>query len=431
MNKQITVAVLGAGNRGRTSYSSLILKKQEDIKVVAVADIDPNKVEHMAKEHNIPAEMCFTSAETILEQPKLADMAFICTQDKQHYDHAIKALKKGYHLLLEKPISPSLKECKEIADTANALGLKVIVCHVLRYTPFYMKLKELLDSGVIGNVVTVYAEEDVGYWHQCHSFVRGNWRNSDETSPMILAKCCHDMDILLWLTGKKCLKVSSFGSTNHFKKECAPEGAAMRCFDCAPEVKAKCPFDCEKIYLDGARGVRNGFTRWPANVLNIDPTEENIVKALKEGPYGRCVYHCDNNVVDTQVVNMQLEDGVTVNFTMSAFSHTINRGIHIRGAKGELIGDMGANKIVVRIFGDDNNPTVINTNPGAVKLSKHGGGDEGIIDCIIKLFKDGVASKSISTIDQSVESHFVALAAEESRINGGQLVDMKDWYSRF
>ena len=222
MSKFITASVIGTGARGRIGYGARMLRFPEDIKVVAAADLNKETLGSMAQEHNIPADKCFNSAEEFLAQPKMSDIVFVCTQDRDHFGHVIPALEKGYDVIVEKPISPSLSECKKIAETANRLGRKVIVCHVLRYTPFYSKIKEILDSGVIGNIMTVSAEEGVGYWHQAHSFVRGNWRNSDESSPMILAKCCHDMDILLWLTGKKCLKVSSFGHLTHFKPENAP-----------------------------------------------------------------------------------------------------------------------------------------------------------------------------------------------------------------
>ena len=435
MSKIVTVAVAGAGGRGRNSYGNLILKMQDKIKVVAVADLIREKVDLMAKEHSIPADMCFDSAEAMLQKDRLADYMFICTQDRDHYGHAMAALEKGYHLLLEKPISPSLSECKEIAELANKKNLNVIVCHVLRYTPFYNTLKDVIDSGRIGKIMTVNAEECVGYWHQAHSFVRGNWRNSNETSPMILAKCCHDMDILLWLLGKKCLKVSSFGSLNHFNIQNAPEGSAERCSNCAPDTKKDCPYDCEKLYLDGPRGVRNGYKGWPLNILCNDPTEEKTLASLAEGPYGRCVYHCDNNVVDNQVVNMLLEGNVTLNFTMSAFTSDIRRTLRIRGTHGEILGDMEGKTLRVTEFGK---PTEIidtsKTNPKASAGGTgagHGGGDAGLLNSLVGLFNGEDVSKTISSINDSIASHFLALAAEESRLNNGKVIDIDEWNARF
>ena len=201
MKAPITFAIAGFGDRGST-YASMEQLFPDKMKVVAVADLDPAKVEKAKRLYHIPEERCFSSAEEMLAQEKLADVMVVSTMDRQHVGHAIPALEKGYNILMEKPISPELSKCREILEVASRCPGKVIVCHVLRYTAFYNKLKELIQGGRIGDVVTVCANENVGYWHQAHSFVRGNWRNSLETSPMILQKSCHDMDILTWLLGK-------------------------------------------------------------------------------------------------------------------------------------------------------------------------------------------------------------------------------------
>ena len=257
MKAPVTFAIAGFGDRGST-YASMQKLFPEKMKVVAVADLDPRKVEKARQLYDIPQENCFSSAEEMLEQEKLADVMVVSTMDRQHVGHAIPALRKGYNILMEKPISPELDKCKEILEVAKDCPGKIIVCHVLRYTTFYNKLKELISSGRIGDVVSICANENVGYWHQAHSFVRGNWRNSQETSPMILQKSCHDMDILTWLLGKKCKAVSSFGSTRLFKPECAPEGAALRCLD-GCKAKEKCLFDAEKIYITSPKtGLATG-----------------------------------------------------------------------------------------------------------------------------------------------------------------------------
>ena len=429
MNKPLTVAIAGLGNRGMYAYGSRILDRPDEIKVVAAADVDAERLALMAETHGIKPENCFNSADELIAQPKLADLLFICTQDKDHYKEAIAALEKGYHLILEKPISPSLKECKEIAETAKKYDRQVLVCHVLRYTPFYAKLKEIVDSNVIGDIITVNAEECVGYWHQAHSFVRGNWRNTEESAPMILAKCCHDMDILLWLLDKKCVKLSSFGSLKHFKKECAPAGAADRCFECPADVRAKCPYDCEKFYLDGPRGIKAGQVTWPQKVVSVAPNVENVTEALKTGRFGRCVYHCDNDVVDNQIVNMLLEDDITLNFTMSAFNPTIRRTIRIRGCFGEILGDMEGHTIKVTEFGKE--PVVYDTQTKESSRGGHGGGDAGLIASVIDFFGYNKTSKAVTYIDKSIESHFVALAADYSRLNGGEVIDMEEWMAKF
>ncbi len=245
MKAPITFAIAGFGDRGST-YASMQRLFPDRMKVVAVADLDPRKVEKARQLYAIPRENCFSSAEEMLEQPRLADVMVVSTMDRQHVGHAIPALKKGYYILMEKPISPELAKCKEILEVSKNCPGKVIVCHVLRYTVFYNTLKDLIASGRIGDVVSICANENVGYWHQAHSFVRGNWRNSQETSPMILQKSCHDMDILTWLLGKRCKSVSSIGGTTLFKPSMAPEGAALRCLD-GCKAKDACPFDAEKM----------------------------------------------------------------------------------------------------------------------------------------------------------------------------------------
>ena len=276
-------------------------------------------------------------------------------------------------MLLEKPISPDLEECRELIRIAKECNRQVVICHVLRYAPFYEKLKELIDADTIGEIVSVMAIENVGWWHQAHSFVRGNWRNSDITSPMILQKCCHDMDILLWLTGKTCKSVSSFGDNYLFRKERAPEGAAKRCLE-GCRAKADCPFDAEKIYMDHQKyGVRHGNCEWPLDVLTLHPGEESVKEALLTGPYGRCVYDCDNNVVDHQVVNLNMTDGSTISLTMCGFTSEISRYTKFMGTKGEMIADMGANTIEITRFGKEK--SVIDVGGLAEDLKRHGGGD--------------------------------------------------------
>lgn len=299
--KQITVAIAGLGSRGKDTYAQVAKLVPDKMKIVAVADINEEKVKLAAEEFAVPAENCFNSAEEMLEKEQLADVMVIATQDRQHVGHAIPALRKGYHLLLEKPISPVLEECQELVKVAKECNRKVVVCHVLRYTPVYQKVKEILDAGTIGDVVSIMALENVGWWHQAHSFVRGNWRNKELSSPMILQKCCHDMDLYLWLANKECKSLTSYGSTHLFKEECAPDGCAKRCLG-GCKVKEKCCFDAEKIYLEHhLKGFKRGNREWPVNVLVTgEVTEEALMEALKNGPYGRCVYHCDNNVVDHQ-----------------------------------------------------------------------------------------------------------------------------------
>lgn len=423
MGKKISIALAGLGSRGKDAYAQAAKEFPEKMEIVAIADIDPAKVKEVAEEFHIPQERCFASAEELIAQEKLADVMFITTQDRQHVGQAIPALKKGYHLLLEKPISPDLEECRELVRVAKECDRLVIICHVLRYAPIYSKLKEVIDSGVAGDIVSVMSIENVGYWHQAHSFVRGNWRNSTTTSPMILQKCCHDMDLLLWLTGKTCESVSSFGDTYLFKPQCAPEGAALRCLD-GCKAKDHCPFDAEKIYLkDPKIGVENGYTQWPVNVLTLHPTVESVTQAIQNGPYGRCVYHCDNNVVDHQVVNLKMTDGSTISHTMCAFTATGSRYAKFMGTMGEIIADMTANTIQITPFGKDTE--TIDINQIASDFFGHGGGDKRMVEDFIDMLLLGNGpSGHTTTVEQSVESHYCAFAAEESRLHNGAVVEL-------
>ena len=423
--KRITVALAGLGSRGKDTYAPVAKLLPEKMEITAIADIDETKVEEVAREYGVPRERCFSSAEEMLKEEKLADVMFIATQDRQHVGHGLPALEKGYDLLLEKPVSPDLDECRELLKSASEKGRKVVVCHVLRYTPFYTKVKELIDDRVIGDVVTVMGIENVGYWHQAHSFVRGNWRNSDITSPMILQKCCHDMDLLLWLTGKTCDSVTSFGSTYLFKKEKAPEGAAMRCLD-GCRAKNECPFDAEKIYITNEKtGIAHGKSDWPCNVLTLQPTEESVMEALKTGPYGRCVYHCDNNVVDHQVVNLNMTDGSTISFTMTGCTEENSRYTKFMGTKGEIEASLHSNLITVRPFGKEKQ--IIDVSKLSDDFSGHAGGDNRMVEQFLDMVREGSEpGHSMTTLEKSLESHYIALAAEQSRILRGKLVPLKD-----
>lgn len=422
--KQITVAIAGCGGRGLDTYASVAKQIPEKMKIVAVADLLPERLQKARDQFDLTASQCYSTVEEMLEQPQLADVLFVCTQDRQHVGHAIPAIRKGYHILLEKPISPDAAECRALLQAARECNRYVVVCHVLRYTPFYRAVKQAIDSGAIGRPVSVQAIENVGYWHTAHSFVRGNWRDTNETSPMILAKCCHDLDILLWLTGQRCKTVSSFGDTALFRADKAPEGAALRCTDgCA--IKESCPYDAEKIYLTNPQtGVLHGNTAWPCNVLQLFPTEENIRQALREGPYGRCVYHCDNNTVDHQIVNMQLEDGATISLTMCAFTSKGHRYLKVMGTLGDIEADMGRNIVEVTTFGHE--PQIIDVTKLADDFSGHGGGDNAMVKEFIDFLADPEHHRMSTTLEASLESHYVALAAEQSRLDGGQAVAVAD-----
>ena len=327
---------------------------------------------------------------------------------------------------MEKPISPEISQCRRMLEVAaQHPDQHVILCHVLRYTQFYNALKDIINSGKIGKVVSICANENVAYWHQAHSFVRGNWRNSDQTSPMILQKSCHDMDILTWLIGQPCKAVSSIGGIELFKEERAPEGSTPYCLG-GCKAKENCIFDAEKIYITSKKtGVRSG-SGWLSSILCVDGTEEAVRAALEQGQYGRCVYHCDNNVVDHQQTNLLMEDGSTISFTMCAFTEDCYRTFKAMGTLGEIEADMKSNTIRVRVFGQEEE--LIDLKKLAQDLKGHGGGDSGIIaDFLDMLLDNAPPTERTTTLVNSMESHYIALAAEESRKAGGKLMDMAEF----
>ena len=409
--------LIGAGQRGMI-YAGYAHQKGHTI--TAVADIDPVKREMARQEFGIPQENCFASADELLSQAVLGEAAIIATMDRDHYRQAIPAMEKGYHLLLEKPISPVPEEAIEIEETARRLKRHVVVCHVLRYSPFFREIKKVIESGVIGRIVTVQHNENIGNFHIAHSFVRGNWRRADQASPLMMQKSCHDMDLLVWLVDSPCRSVASFGDLTYFKAENAPEGAALRCADCPH--KDVCRFSAYKCYLPV-------MGSWPATVLTKDQTREGLLEAIRTGPYGRCVYHCDNDVCDHQVTVLEFENGVTATFNLSGFTNRMARTMKIMGEDGEIRASELENVIEVTRFAPNgverSESTVI--HPDAPN-SGHGGGDSGIVEDFLALM-EGRQGEASSDISHSVESHMMACAADEARVRH-TVVDIADFRRR-
>lgn len=417
--KKLTAVVLGYGMRGST-YAKYALDNPDQLDIVAVAEPVENKRKNAQKLHNIADDMAFTDWKQVAELPKLADFAIISTQDNMHYEPALKCIEKGYNILLEKPMAPTAKECKEIARAAEKKGVKIIVCHVLRFTQFFCELKDIIDSGKIGDVMSVVHMENVGNLHQSHSFVRGNWSNSKRSSCMLLQKSCHDTDILQWLIGKKCKKIQSFGSLTHFNKENRPEGAPDYCIEGCPKAD-ECYYNAVKLYYDDKDNL------WFRGVAadKVDPTDEDVMEAIKHGPYGRCVYACDNDVVDHQVVNMEFEGGCTVSFTMNAFNEG-GRFIRIFGTKGELEASIDSGIITVFPFDTREKYKIDVNNTGNSITEGHGGGDTGIMVDLVKYFGGEAPSKSICDINTSYMNHLIAFAAEDSRLEG-KVIDLEEY----
>jgi len=408
--KKLTAVVVGFGGRGAV-YARYAMSHPEELEIVGVAEPNPIRRETAKQRHNIPEDRLYTTWEDLAAQPKMADFAIIGTQDNMHYAPALALIDKGYHLLLEKPMAPTAKECKDITEAAERKGVNVVVCHVLRFTNMWRSIKQVIDEGRLGKIMSIIAMENVGHIHQSHSFVRGKWRNSKETNCMIMAKCCHDMDILQWLLGTKCKQVQSFGTRSHFRKECQPEGAPDRCIEGCPAGDS-CYYNAVKLYLED----KDDSVSLPAVARTIDmPTDEQVLEAIKTGPYGRCVYCCDNDVVDHQVVNMEFEDGCTVSFTMNAFNEG-GRGIRIFGTKGELVRECGSNVLKFFPFETRKWETIDITDYGNDINSGHGGGDTGIMVDILSLLRGETPSNSVCEVRTSYENHLIGFAAEKSRL---------------
>ena len=405
-----SLLIVGAGKRG-TRYASYALEHPEQARVVGVAEPQEYCRRHLVEAHGIAAENVLTDWKQAAACERFADAALICTQDAMHAEPAIALAARGYAILLEKPMAPNEADCRRIVAAVEEHGAMLAVAHVMRYTAYTRQLKGLLDDGRIGEVISIQHLEPVGYWHQAHSFIRGHWRNEAESSFMLLAKSCHDLDWMRHMMGRKVLRVSSFGSLSHFRSENQPPGAAARCLDC--QVEPSCPYSAKKIYLGR---LADGYTGWPVNVVTPEPSEESLTEALRSGPYGRCAYLCDNDVVDHQVVAMEFAGGRTGVFTMTAFTEHTDRRTRIFGARGEISGD--GKTIRIFDFLHDQQETIDTSAPDGSAAGGHGGGDSGLMRAFIAAVATDDPSKILSGPRETLETHLSVFAAERSRREG-------------
>ena len=416
MEKTLTAILIGAGGRG-IGYTNIMSELGEKYKVVAVAEPVDSRRNYIKEKHGLSEDMCFTDYKPLLALGKIADIAIIATMDQQHFEPAMTAISLKYDLLLEKPVSNNPEECLKIAQYAEEVGVNVLVCHVLRYSDMFVALKKLILEGAVGDIVSINHEECV---HQSHSFVRGNWGNSTRSSCMLLQKSCHDMDILQWLIGKKCKKVQSFGTLSYFKRENAPEGSPEYCIEGCPAADT-CPYNAVKLYLDDKK---NGWFRGAAT-KQTNPTDEQVEHAIRTTQYGKCVFKCDNDVVDHQTVNMLFEDDITVTFTMNAFNKG-GRFIHIMGTKGEIHAAIdGETPITIYDF-ETKKTREHNLVTGDGITNGHGGGDHGIITTLYDFLTNQYDGFSVSGITTSVDNHLIVFAAEASRATN-TVVDLEEF----
>lgn len=425
----VTAIIVGAGHRAFV-YSELAKTNPELLKIVGVADPNPVRRKKAMEYFGFNENMCFESAQELANHEKLADTIINGTMDEQHLETAIPLLNAGYDMLLEKPFAPNEDEMRQIVECAKKNNSKVMICHVLRYTPFYYSIKERIAKGEIGEIINIQTTEHVSYHHLSTSYVRGKWANSKKChTTMLLAKCCHDLDIMMWMMSEtKPSKISSFGGKYQFKPENAPENAGTICMKDCPLVDS-CVYSTKRLYID--HPDRWSFYVWDALEGKDNPTIEDKIELMKsDNPYARCIYKCDNDVVDHQSVLVEFESGATGTHNMVGGSSEPRRNIHIIGTKGEIYGNFEESKFTV---------LKINPSPDAhneecdveevdLKVSGdmvgayggHGGGDERLSEDFVKYIRGEKPSLACTSIFDSVAGHLSVYLADESRENGGK-----------
>lgn len=397
----------GAGQRGHHVYGRWALDHPAQLRFVAVVEPDPGRRERFAGAHGIEEAM---AVGTFAELPdRVADACFVCAPDQEHHTLAVAALDGGYHLYLEKPMAATPQDCVDLADRAGRPGVVTAVGHVLRSTPFFRAVRDVVSSGRLGDVITVEHRENVAAWHMAHSYVRGSWAVAAQATPMIVQKCCHDFDILGWVLGDTVARLASFGSLYHFHPDRAPPGAAERCVDCPVD---DCPFDARIVYLNMAN------TGWPVHVLTDDLSRSGRLAALGDGPYGRCVYTAGSDVVDHQVVAMEMRSGASVTLTMHGHSPREERTMRYDGSKATLRGRFGAEQSLEVL---DHATKRITRVPIQSAGGGHGGGDDGAVRHFLAAIRGD--EEPASTIEDALESHLYAFAAEEARLTG-EVIDL-------
>lgn len=401
LDRPVTVLIIGAGHRG-TVYANFAARNPTEMRVVAVADPNAHRRQRFARLHRIASEGCFDGWEAALAQERLADAVIISTPDALRSGPCLRALDLGYDVLLEKPVAPTEAECRAILAKAQATGRIVGVCHVLRYTPYFRELKAILDQGLIGEVISVQHLEPIEHVHMSHSYVRGSWRNSATTTPIVLAKSCHDTDIIRWLVGAPSENVHCFGNLKWFTNANAPAGSTERCTDgCA--VEHDCPYSALQIYLRDRKrlyvfDLPEDSSHWDAVIL----------QALKTTDYGRCVYRMDNDQPDHLTVNILFRNGVTAAFSMEAFVSYEGRRTRIMGSLGDVTGDMESFTVTSFKTGK--------RRVWAMKSDAHGGGDHPMVRDWVQAVGQQRPELLSSSIEESIESHLMAFAAERSRL---------------
>ncbi len=439
--KPVTLALLGAGARGELNLATLARKHSGEMKFVAVAEPHAGRRERFRRLFEIPSKNAFGDWRELLDRPRLADALINALPCRMHYESSMAAMAKGYDMLLEKPMALSPGQCVALADVAESAGLNLTIALQCRYNRIYTMVRRLLDEGRVGRIMNIDCAENIGYWHFALSYVRGIHHSTDLSHSFVMAKGIHDLDLVNWFAGAPAVEVSSFGGLSFFTEENAPEGAPERCADGCPH-QASCEFSALRQYVKPGKpdlpwrllggmsfGALRDFLINPrfrslASVVSPDDlSEEGRRRALDETDYGRCVFRAGNNVADHQTVSILYENDVVASFQLSAFSLMWERTLNLHGTTGEIRSADFSGRLELRTF-----------NPGAVKRKRvryhgiiHGGGDETILVNFARALSRGGRGLLTGARD-SLESHLVCFAAEESRLSGRavRMDDLRD-----
>ena len=418
---KFTLSVLGCGSRGCDTYGSIAFCQKDKFEIVSLCDVKRSKLDKYGDIYSVPENLRFTDEDEFFKE-KRSDALIISTLDQDHVRQCLKAIKLGYVILLEKPISDNENELKELLSAQKKYGAKIMVCHVLRYAPAFLEVKKLLDENIIGNLVMIDSLEQIAYWHFAHSYVRGNWRRKEDTAPLILAKCCHDLDLLQYYAASQAISVNSIGDLSYFKSEKAPEGSSDRCVTCG--LKNDCPYSAEDFYVENYKKIGSPENQWPYNVVcpDVPDNADKLLRAITDGNYGRCVFRCDNDVCDNQIVTIRFKNGVNAVLKTTAFTRDGGRIMVFYGTKGEIEFDETRGVIIVKEFGKDHK-TIYMRDLTSNDEFGHGGGDAGVMKAFYELLcgKDNPET----SLEKSIESHLIGICAEKSRLNNGESVKIE------
>ena len=418
-----TAVIVGAGHRA-LNYASYAEKYPGKFKIVGVAEPSAERRRIVCERFGIPAERAFCSAEELAAVPKFADAAINGTMDRQHVPTTVPLLERGYDVLLEKPFAISPAEVKTLEDAVQRTGRRVMICHVLRYAPFYVALKKRVLDGEIGEIVDIQTAEHVSYHHYSTAFARGKWRRlEDGGSSFLMSKCCHDLDLITWFkSGVAPVRVSSFGGLYYFTRKNAPANSGEHCLlDCP--VEAQCPYSVRKLYLNHPK--RWTFYVWPELEESGNLSIEAQTARLKDpaNPYSRCIWKMDNDVADRQVVAIEFADGAVATHNLVGGTSRPMRKIHLVGTGGELEGVFDDNRFVIRHSdtrpGHEYTETVVDLNnhgdtTGA--FGGHGGGDERLTADFIAMLNGEPRSISCTELADSINGHRIGFAADQARL---------------